>query len=319
MRLGWIGCHREGIAALRGLLERGVGLAGIVTLDAEQARKRSGSGRDAYRAVSREFGVPLYEVASINSRTGVAMMEKLGLDLVFVIGWSQILRPRVLQTLAVGAIGAHASLLPCNRGRAPINWALIKGDRQTGNTLMWLADEVDTGDIIDQRVIPISPYDTCESLYERVAESNREMILAALPGLLRGQRPGRPQPAGEGNLLPGRRPEDGLLDWGQESESIYNFVRALTRPYPGAFAYLAGQRWFIWRCALLPGNLTEDHGPGQIIGPVFSPDPAACGQQVACGRGSVVLLEAERAGGPLLQGYTLSQQPWEGEQWTREP
>jgi methionyl-tRNA formyltransferase len=96
--------------------------------------------------------------------------------MVFVIGWTQILRPETLKLATIGMIGAHASLLPHNRGRAPINWALIRGEKQTGNSLIWLAEDVDSGDIIDQTVIPISPYDTCASLYTRVGESNKEMI-----------------------------------------------------------------------------------------------------------------------------------------------
>src|SRR5437667_9768196 len=103
-------------------------------------------------------------------------------------------------------IGAHASLLPGNRGSAPINWALIRGEHTSGNSLIWLAESVDGGDLIDQTEFPITPYDTCASLYDRFAASNRDMILRVLPRLLPGERPGSPHPPPRGPLLPRRLP-----------------------------------------------------------------------------------------------------------------
>src|SRR5439155_304057 len=115
----------------------------------------------------------------------------LDADIVFVIGWSQILHPPTLRLARSGMIGAHASLLPHNRGSAPINWALIRGERHAGNSLLWLAEDVDGGAVIDQTTFCITAYDTCASLYERVAASNRDMLLGLVPRLLAGERPGR--------------------------------------------------------------------------------------------------------------------------------
>jgi methionyl-tRNA formyltransferase len=148
----------------------------------------------------RRFNVPLYEIKNINDLEAIELLQALALDLLFVIGWTQILRSAALQTAKIGVIGAHASLLPHHRGRAPINWALIKGAKQTGNSLMWLAEDVDGGDLIDQRAISITAYDTCHSLYERVAASNQEMIVAALAQIKAGERPGRPQPPLRGRI-----------------------------------------------------------------------------------------------------------------------
>src|SRR6266540_4112829 len=267
MRIGWIGFHVEGILALRTALERGFRIEAFITLRPDLAAKRSGVAD--YTCLCWEFEVPLYEIANINDNRSLALLKELSLDVAFVIGWSQIVRSEALKLVRVGMIGAHASLLPHNRGRAPINWALIKGETQTGNTLMWLAEGVDSGDIIDQAVIPITSYDTCASLYERVAESNKEMILRVIPKLLAGERPGRPQPYIDELNLPGRRPEDGLLDWSMSDIAVYNFVRALTRPYPGTFSWLDGKRWTIWHCAVLPEVCFPDAIAGQVMGPVF--------------------------------------------------
>jgi len=311
VRLGWIGFHQEGVSALRAIVAHGYRLEGVVTLQPAVAARRSAAAD--YRGLCRELGLPLVEVADINGPDGLSALASLDLDVAFVIGWTQLVRAAARSLVRTGLIGAHASLLPVGRGRAPINWALIQGQSQTGNTLLWLNDTVDGGDLIDQTEFPISLYDTCATLYERVADSNRDMILRVLPGLLRGERPGRAQPVSADPPLPGRRPEDGRIDWSQTSQQVYDLVRAVTRPYPGAFSTLAGRRWLIWRCALLPGN-RRGARPGIVVGPLRSPTSDACGQVVQCGRGQVALLEVE-AEGETLGGTWLSDQLWTGRCW----
>jgi methionyl-tRNA formyltransferase len=122
-------------------------------------------------------------------------------------------------------------------------------------------------------------------------------------------------------VLPRRRPADGRIDWSQPAASVYDFIRALTRPYPGAFSRLDGARWTIWQAARLP--LADPRGgasrPGEVLGPMVSPLPEACGQVVACGEsgtGAVVLLEAEAEDGTVLSGPSLAEQPWTGKVWT---
>ena len=316
MRLGWIGFHIEGTPALRRVLERGYHVEAVLTLKPEFAAKRSGAAD--YDTLCEEFNLPLYQIENINDSRSISLLKELSLDLAFVIGWTQIVRPEALSLVRYGIIGAHASLLPRNRGRAPINWALINGETQTGNTLIWLADGVDRGDIIDQTPIPITPYDTCASLYERVAESNRDMILRALPKLLAGERPAHPQTSIDEPDLPGRKPKDGLIDWSLGNAYVYNFVRGLTRPYPGAFSWLDGRRWTIWKCALLPETLYHSLQPGQVLGPVRSPEHSACGQIISCGKGAIIALEMEGEGGEILSGRRLSDQNWEGKVWAND-
>src|SRR5437773_323580 len=214
----------------------------------------------------------------------------------------------------------RAHVLPQLRGSAPINWALIRGERQTGNSLIWLAQDVDRGAIIDQTAFCITPYDTCASLYERVAASNRDMLLRLVPRLLAGEHPGRVQPAGDEPVLPRRRPADGRIDWRQPSRAVYDFIRALTRPYPGAFSWLEGERWTIWHAAHLPAENGPGlrATPGAVLGPVVSPVEATCGQMVACGAGAVVLLELQADDGTVLRGRELSDQPWTGKRWNHE-
>src|SRR5207253_8697162 len=316
MRFGWVGCHAEGLPALEALLDAGTPISGLVTLRPELAARRSGAVD--YAPLAARHHVPLYRVGNINDADGHEALRALDADIVFVIGWSQILHAPALRLARSGMIGAHASLLPHNRGSAPVNWALIRGERRTGNSLIWLAEDVDGGAVIDQTMFCITPYDTCASLYERVAASNRDMLLSLVPRLLAGDRPGRPQPAGDEPVLPRRRPADGRIDWRQSSRAVYDFVRALTRPYPGALSSLDGRRWTVWHAARIPTVDGTGHPgtPGAVLGPVVSPLEAACGQLVACGEGAVVLLELEADDGAVLRGRTLSEQPWTGKRWS---
>jgi methionyl-tRNA formyltransferase len=315
LRIGWIGFHQEGIRALQGLRDAGVPLVAVITLNEPAAAKRCATAE--YSDVLEGWNVPLHHVHNINDEQTIQLLSVMNLDLLLVIGWSQILSSAALATARIGAIGAHASLLPHNRGSAPINWAILRGEQTTGNTLIWLADNVDEGQIIDQIEFPISPYDTCETLYQKVAESNHIMIQRALPMLLAGECPGVPQPPSDEPLLARRRPADGLLDWRQSAVNVYNFIRALTRPYPGAFSFLDGRRWIIQSAALLPGSLECDV-PGTVIGSVVSPVAESCGQVVACGSGYVLILEIEADDGTILKGSSLSNCDWTGKVWAHE-
>lgn len=312
MKFAWVGFHAEGLAALQALLAAGAPIAAVLTLKPELAAKRSG-GVD-YTPVCSQYNVPLHLISGINEPEAAQILEALAPDVIFVIGWHQIVRPPVMRLARLGLIGAHASFLPHNRGSAPINWAILRGEQETGNTLMWLAEGVDEGDIIAQRAFPITPYDTCATLYGQVAATNREMLLEVLPRLMAGERPGRPQERGDEPVLRRRRPADGQVAWDSPATMVYDFVRALTRPYPGAFSWLDGKQWWIWEAAVLPDQ-SAGGAPGEVLGPVKSTAQSACGQLVACGTGAVVLLEVEDELGTKLRGQALSEQPWTGKRW----
>ena len=316
LRIAWIGFHQEGIPALQGLRDVGVPLVAVITLDEPAVAKRCATAE--YSDIVNGWNVPLHRVRNVNDDQTIQLLQEMNLDLLLVIGWSQILSSAALATARIGAIGAHASLLPHNRGSAPVNWAMIRGEKTTGNTLMWLADDVDEGHIIDQIEFPISPYDTCDTLYQKVAESNHVMIQRVLPKLLAGERPGIPQPPSDEPLLPRRRPADGLLDWHLSAVYVYNFTRALTRPYPGAFSFLDGRRWIIQSAALLPAASLQQKAPGTVLGSVVSPVAEACGQVVACGAGCVIVLEVEADDGTVLKGTDLSDCEWTGKVWANE-
>lgn len=312
LRIVWVGFHEEGRPALQALLAAGYAPVAVLTLE-DLARSRRSAALDPGQLDLPE-SVPVHLIRNINDEPVRALLQSLEPDLLLVIGWSQILHPEVLRIPKLGCIGAHASLLPRNRGSAPINWAIIRGEVETGNSLIWLREGVDTGEIIDQTAFPITPYDTCASLYEQVGRSNAAMLVRALGTLARGERIGQAQEHSGEPPLPRRRPEDGRLDWAWPAGRVYDFIRALARPYPGAFGKIAGATLRIWQAALPPGDAVLAD-PGVVLGPVVSPVEAACGQLVACGVGAVVLLEVETETGQVLRGRELSRLDWTGRRW----
>lgn len=303
VRIVWVGCHEEGVEAFRQTLEDGGEVCAFITLDDAAFGKRSAGSR-AYEALCRAHGVPYETVHTIKGDDACALIEKYRPDLLVVLGWSEILPARLLKIPTIGAVGAHASPLPHGRGSAPINWALIRGERETGNTLMWLSEQVDAGEIVDQVRFPITPYDTCKTLYDRVAEANAVMLRRLLAKLEAGERPSYPaRNLTDEPILPRRHPQDGLIDWNQSGEAIYDFIRALTRPYPGAFTFLNGKKLLIWKASLLP--VSAGVGPGEIAGNAVGFDEAACGLVVGTRTGALLVAEIEDEAGTCYAGRAL--------------
>jgi methionyl-tRNA formyltransferase len=312
MRFAWLGFHAEGLPALAALLADGAPITDVFTLRGDLAAQRRG-GVD-FRPVCERHGVALHEITNVNDPRAQRELAAAAPDVVFVIGWHQRVRAEALRIARIGMVGAHASLLPHNRGSAPVNWALLRGERECGNSLYWFTDTLDAGDLIEQVRIPITPYDSSASLYARVATTTREMLGRLVPRLLAGEVPRVPQPATTERPLPRRRAADGELDWAQPVGAVYDFIRALTRPFPGAFSSIDGHRWRVWQAAM--PRIAEDRvPPGTVLGPVVSPVDEACGQLVACSEGALVVLEVEGDDGRVLRGRELSEQPWTGQRW----
>ncbi len=244
-RIVFVGCVAEGLECLQEILKAGGNVVAVVTFTDELASKTSGAV--SFDSIARSHGIPLHKVRSTNTPESIALLKELAPDVIFVIGWTRLVSKEVLQTPVLGCIGMHASLLPRYRGRAPVNWAIINDEKETGNTMLLLDDGVDTGDILLQKRIRISFSDTCETLYAKVAQAGREMIREIMPFIASGRLPRTPQEHAQATVMPGRKPEDGLIDWQRSSLELYNWVRALTHPYPGAFTFHNGRQLLIWQ------------------------------------------------------------------------
>ncbi len=211
-------------------------------------------------------------------------------DFVFSFYYRHMLRPELLALGVRGALNMHGSLLPKYRGRVPVNWAVIKGEPETGATLHYMVQKPDAGDIVDQQAVPILPDDTAVDVFNKVTVAAEMTLHRSLPTLIAGTAPRRPQDLARGSYFGGRRPEDGRIDWRESAAAIHNLVRGVAPPYPGAFANVQGRIVRILRTRVLDGTVTSP----QMLHCVAGRLRAACGD----GR-SLELVRAELDDLPL--------------------
>ncbi len=202
--------------------------------------------------------------------------EATPIDLMFFVSWRYMVPSPIYQRARLGAYVFHDSLLPAYRGFAPTVWAIINGEPQTGVSLFRIADEVDAGDIIAQQAVPIGPDDTITDILERVTDVYLEVLEATLPALIDGTAQARPQDHSRATFTCKRLPEDNRIDWHQSSATIYNLIRAVTRPYSGAYTSLNGKKLTVWSAQRIPQKPYAGRIPGRIV-------------DIRAGEGSVVL------------------------------
>ncbi len=306
-RVIFIGAVHEAVPALSVLLDGEADVIEVVTLPAERAESTAGFVDLKPMAAAR--GVPVRLAADVNSAASIDHIRRLRPDLIVVTGWTRLLSSELLAVPPRGCAGFHASLLPHNRGRAPVNWAILRGETLTGNTMMYLDPGADTGDIIDQRPVRIEPSDTCATVYDKVGAAGAEMLRYHLKALLDGTAPRRPQrPPGatgqEQAPLPKRTPAMGITAWNRPARAVHDWIRALTQPYPGAFTFLDDRKVMLWGSGVWSPVTGYEGGPGGRIPPVRGPEPGevlGCepdGVRVAAAPGSIVVTVMSDAGSP---------------------
>jgi methionyl-tRNA formyltransferase len=261
-RIVYVGAHMESYAPFRRLIQRGENIVGFVTLIPESMQKMSGA--TDLTGLADNAGIPMLRIKNINSPEAMDWIRALAPDVILVIGWTQLLKDELLRMPKLACLGFHASLLPKYRGRAPINWALIYGEKVTGNSMITLEPEADTGDIVAQREIPITDEDDCNTLYQKVGQTEVEMLEAVLPQLRKGIVPRTKQDNSIATVMPKRRPEDGIIDWNRSSRELYNWVRAVTEPYPGAFSFVNGEKVFVWKAQIANDAFEPSQGVGEV-------------------------------------------------------
>lgn len=244
LRVVFFGGTRRGLRALESLFIPDVRVVGVVSL--AQHEHESDRCEDAMAKLCAAHDVPVYETRRLEDRDYAALLRELGPDVGFVVGCRVRIPTDVLAVPPNGMLAAHDSLLPAYRGFAPLNWAILNREDHTGVTLFFLSSGIDEGDIAGQRRVPIGPRDTAPMIYERVCQATVELVSEAIETLKTGPLPRRPQEHCRATYTCSRIPEDGLLEWHRPTEALDAQVRALTRPYPGAFTYYRGRKLFVW-------------------------------------------------------------------------
>ncbi len=290
------GYHDIGVTCLEELLCQNANVVAVVTHQ-DNPGERIWFGSVAELAAAH--GIPVYTPDEPNVPAFVEEVRHQRPDFIFSFYYRRLLSPAILSIPSVGAINLHGSLLPKYRGRSPLNWVLVHGETTTGVTLHHMDARADHGDIIAQRAVPIAVEDTALTLSQKVTGAARALLAETYPLIVADRAPRIPQDHAAATKFGRRTPADGLINWSRSNWQIYNLVRAVTRPFPGAFTFLEGRRIFVW-AARPPTGRGSDALPGTVLGV-----RDGGGLEVATGDGVLEALRLQVGDGPEMDGADL--------------
>ncbi|MEK7616888.1 MAG: methionyl-tRNA formyltransferase [Patescibacteria group bacterium] len=288
----FIGGRDRGLKCIKALIEKGEKLPYIFCLEEDDHEKEKYSKQIV--ALAKKHSIPVKVTKTIKSVTDINLLKNLKPLLIIVMGWRTIIPSEVLKIPKRGVVAVHESLLPKYRGFAPINWAIINGEKMSGVTLFYLDEGIDSGDIIAQRKIPIGSTDTGFTLYQKTKTASVEILIDYLEDIKRGSASRIKQNEKEATYTCFRTPDDGEIFWTRPAKDIYNLIRALSDPYPGAFTIYEGRKIIIQKASFTdsPRNFVG-RIPGRVV---------AVGQgwvEVLTGDGSLKIEEIEVEGKKL--------------------
>ncbi|HEX8961533.1 MAG TPA: formyltransferase [Rhodocyclaceae bacterium] len=231
--------HNVGVRCLKVLLAHGVDVRLVVT---HEDNPNEEIWFESVAQTAAQYGIPAITPENANRPAVLAQIEDCRPDFLFSFYYRSMLDAALLAAAPRGAYNMHGSLLPKYRGRVPVNWAVLHGERETGATLHRMVDKPDAGEIVAQQAVPILPDDTAFEVFGKVTLAAEMALDRALPQLIAGTAPHVLPDLKAGSYFTGRKPEDGRIDWGKSAEAIHNLVRAVAPPYPGAFTDLPDGR-----------------------------------------------------------------------------
>lgn len=295
------------VPCLEALLRRAEVVAVVTQPDKPAGRGQAPKAPPVKEAALRA-GLPVLQPHKLRTPPFAEVLRPLALDLVVVVAYGKILPPELLAVPRLGCLNVHASLLPKYRGAAPIQHALMAGERETGVTLMRMDAGLDTGPTLAARALPITDEDTAGTLHEKLARLGAELLAEHLDAIFRGELPAVPQDDARASYAGLLDKEQGRVDWSQPAARVRDRIRGVD-PWPGAFTLLEGQPLKLWRPRLAPQAGIES-AAGAAPGTVLRAD--ASGLTVACGAGAVVVAEAQLPGrkrmavGALVAGRAIA-------------
>ncbi|AXH61879.1 bifunctional UDP-4-amino-4-deoxy-L-arabinose formyltransferase/UDP-glucuronic acid oxidase ArnA [Providencia huaxiensis] len=246
--------------------------------------------------LSADMELPVFAPENVNHPLWIERIREMKPDVIFSFYYRDMLSEELLAIAPKGAFNLHGSLLPKYRGRAPINWALLKGESETGVTLHKMVAKADAGDIIAQEKVVITDTDTSLTLHAKVREAAEVLLDKTLPLIEAGSYKAVAQDESQATYFGRRTAEDGLINWNNSAKEVNCLIRAVTEPYPGAFTYLGARKMVIWRARVLDDN------QGKPAGTVLSSDPL----RIACGQGAIEVVSGQSETGLYMQGNRLA-------------
>jgi methionyl-tRNA formyltransferase len=244
------------------------------------------------KQLAERLGIPVLQPSKVRTPEFAASLRELEVDLALVVAYGRILPPAVLSAPRLGCFNVHASLLPKLRGAAPIQWAIVRGERETGVCLMQMDEGMDTGPVLARASVAIDADETAAELSPRLANLGAELVRRELPRVLDGELRSVPQDHAHATLAPLLHKEDGEVDWSQPARAVHDLVRGFS-PWPSAHTSLDGVRLKLHRTRVLDERIEHDV-PGQIL------STQRDGIAVACGQGSLAVLELQLDAGRRL-------------------
>lgn len=297
-RVVFIGMEETGWRCLQALIDTGANVVGAFTLKEE--RSHTIVAAKSFREFKdRDF--PLHFISNINSEETLNVLRDLQPDLVYEVSWSQLVSPEILQVPKSGFIGMHCSLLPKHRGRAPIPWSIIFGLRRSGMSMFYLEEGPDVGDLIGHESFTIGADDSAREVYESATSAAERLIWHYHPLLDSDQAPRVPHDPEKSDYWPRRRPQDGIIDWDKSAAHLYDWIRALGHPFPGAFTYRKHKKLLVWKAA------KTDHETEGFGGRVLDIDQQN-GLLVSAGEGAVWLTSLQIEDGPEMPAAELARE-----------
>lgn len=288
-RILFFGYSAVGHDCLSLLLERGDNVVALIT-HADDPREKIWFQTPA--AAAREKGVAVFTPDNVNTPEWRERLAALQPELILSAYYRHMIGTRILGLARLGAWNVHGSLLPKYRGRAPINWAVLHGESRIGMTLHRMVRNADAGAIVDQAGVDLGPRDTAAEALRKVLPCARLVLARQIDALLAGTAREAPQDDARATYFGGRKPEDGRIAWAQTSAQIFNLIRAVTEPYPGAFTDLGAARLMVWWAEPdTPATRGRRGAPGEVL----SVDPLV----VATGDGALELPRVEWRGGAV--------------------
>lgn len=218
---------------------------------------------DSVAELARTHGIEPRRVADMGDPADEERIRAVAPDFLFSFYFRKMIPGRILALARRGALNMHGSLLPAFRGRSPVNWAILQGATETGASLHYMTEKPDAGDLVDQERVPIEPEDDALAVSRRVADAAALVLARSLPRLKAGDAPRIPLDLSKGSYFGGRKPEDGLIDWTRSAKEIHDLVRAVAKPWPGAFTDVFGKKVTIWKTRLSPHG-GHDVFPGKV-------------------------------------------------------
>lgn len=302
MKILFMGTPQFAVPSLKALVEAGHEIVGAFT-QPDKPRSRMKVTACPVKEYALSQSIPVFQPVKLRDGEAMETIAALAPDLIVVAAYGRILPDEMLAYPSMGCINVHSSLLPKFRGAAPINWAILTGERVTGVTVMHMAHDLDAGDIILQRETPIGPDETADALYDRLAEMGGALVVEAVAALANGTATRTPQDSGAATLAPMLSKELSPMDFSRPAQTLHDQVRGLY-PWPGAVTELDGLRCKVLRTALT--GETTAKAPGTIV------QADKKGLKLACGDGKVLELVMVQPDGKkpmqataFLQGHPI--------------